>query len=59
MSSYIVSPKADEDLLKIWQYLYVLFVTVYSYMIAYRPQPPVEIVRVLHGSRDLRRVLGT
>src|SRR5258708_7386337 len=27
----------------------VLFFTVYSYMIVYRPGAPLEIVRVLHG----------
>jgi plasmid stabilization system protein ParE len=35
----------------------VLFFAVYSYMIIYRPGPPLEIVRVLHGKRDLKRIL--
>jgi plasmid stabilization system protein ParE len=35
----------------------VLFFTVYSYMIVYRPGMPLEIVRVLHGNRDLKRIL--
>ena len=35
----------------------VLFFTVYSYMIVYRPGAPPEIVRVLHGKRDLKRIL--
>ena len=96
MSSYIVSPKADEDLLEIWcqlderagvemanrveSKLYaafealgrnprightrtdltshpVLFFSVYSYMIVYTPQAPIGIARVLHGKRNLQRVL--
>jgi plasmid stabilization system protein ParE len=98
MSSYVVSPEADEDIFEVWRYLYeragveianrveselysafdalaqnprighkrsdltshpVLFFTVYSYMIVYRPRTPLEIARVLHGKRDLRRILGT
>jgi toxin ParE1/3/4 len=98
MSSYIVSPLADEDVFEVWRYLYeraglevanrvetelyaafetlaqnprightradltshsVLFFTVYSYMIVYRPRTPLEIARVLHGKRDLRRILRT
>jgi hypothetical protein len=35
----------------------VLFWTVYSYMIVYRPHTPLEIARVLHGKRNLRRIL--
>ena len=35
----------------------VLFFSVYQYMIVYRRAEPVEIVAVLHGKRDLRRVL--
>ena len=34
----------------------VFFFTVYSYMIVYRPDTPLEIARVLHGKRDLRRI---
>ena len=95
MSSYVLSPQADEDIFEIWRYLYerggdeiadrveseiyaafdalaqnprighqrsdltsypVLFFTVYSYMIVYRAQAPLEIARVLHGRRDLRRI---
>lgn len=37
----------------------VLFFAVYSYLIVYRPDVPVEIVRVLHGKRDIRRILQT
>ena len=29
----------------------------HSYMIVYRPQDPLEIVAVLHGSRDLDKAL--
>lgn len=36
----------------------VLFVAVYSYMIVYRPHTPLEIARVLHGKRDLKRILA-
>jgi antitoxin ParD1/3/4/toxin ParE1/3/4 len=36
----------------------VLFFTLYSYMIVYRSANPVEIVRVLHGRRDLKRILS-
>jgi antitoxin ParD1/3/4/toxin ParE1/3/4 len=35
----------------------VLFFTVYSYMIVYRVGTPLEIVRVLHGNRNLKRIL--
>jgi plasmid stabilization system protein ParE len=35
----------------------VLFFTVYSYMIVYRAHTPLEISRVLHGKRDLKRIL--
>ena len=98
MSSYVVSPRADEDNYELWRYLNkragveianqveaelyaafdalaqnprighkrsdltsypVLFFTVYSYMIVYRPHIPLEIDRVLHGKRDLRRILRT
>ena len=35
----------------------VLFWPVYSYLIVYRPNTkPLEIVRVLHGKRDVRTV---
>src|ERR1039458_6660809 len=37
----------------------VLFWPVYSYLIIYRPDSkPLEILRVLHGNRDVTRVLG-
>jgi plasmid stabilization system protein ParE len=35
----------------------VHFFAVYSYMIVYRSREPLEIVRVLHGRRNLRRIL--
>jgi plasmid stabilization system protein ParE len=35
----------------------VLFFAVYSYMIVYRPRTQIEIARVLHGKRDLKRIL--
>jgi hypothetical protein len=35
----------------------VLFFSVYQYMIVYRRAATVEIVAVLHGKRDLRRLL--
>lgn len=36
----------------------VLFWPVYPYLIVYNPAPrPIEIVRVLHGARDLRALL--
>jgi plasmid stabilization system protein ParE len=35
------------------------FFSVYSYLIVYRPDSrPLEIIRVLHASRDVRRLLG-
>ena len=38
----------------------VRFFTVYSYLIVYRPQDkPLRIVSILHGSRDVARVLKT
>jgi plasmid stabilization system protein ParE len=34
------------------------FWLVYSYLIIYRPEArPLQVVRVLHGSRDVRRIL--
>jgi plasmid stabilization system protein ParE len=40
---------ADERL-RVW--------TVYSYLIIYRPdRKPIEVLRVIHGSRDLRRAM--
>ena len=35
----------------------VLFWPVGSYLIVYRAQPSIEIVRVLHAARDLRKIL--
>jgi plasmid stabilization system protein ParE len=35
----------------------VLFFTIYSYMIVYRSTTPIEIVRVLHGRRNVRVLL--
>ena len=36
----------------------VRFWRVWSYMVVYRPDAePIEIVRVLHGARDLRELL--
>ena len=36
----------------------VLFFLVYSYLVVYRPEKrPLEIVAVIHGARDVRRVL--
>jgi plasmid stabilization system protein ParE len=35
------------------------FWTVYSYLIAYYPDTsPLQIVRVIHGARDVKRILG-
>jgi plasmid stabilization system protein ParE len=37
----------------------VRFFSVYSYLIMYRPETdPLEIVRVLHGARDVGAILG-
>lgn len=33
------------------------FVAVWSYLIVYRLRSPVEIVRVVHGARDVARAL--
>jgi len=33
------------------------FYPVWSYLVIYRPSDPVEIVRVLHGARDVAREL--
>jgi len=35
----------------------VLFFSVYQYMIVYRRATTVEIVAILHGKRDLKRLL--
>ena len=37
----------------------VLFFSVYQYMIVYRRTELVEIVAVLHGKRDVKRLLQT
>lgn len=37
----------------------VLFSSVYQYMIVYRRAKTVEIVAVLHGKRDIKRLLRT
>lgn len=35
------------------------FFLVYSYLIVYRPDPrPLQVIRVLHASRDVRSLLG-
>ena len=37
----------------------VRFWSVFKYLVIYRPETkPLEIVRVLHGSRDVKRLLG-
>jgi antitoxin ParD1/3/4 len=37
----------------------VRFFAVYSYLIVYRPETkPLQVVAILHGSRDLERVLS-
>src|SRR5207247_6881512 len=37
----------------------IRFWCVYSYLIAYRPETkPLEIIRVVHGARDLTRFFG-
>jgi plasmid stabilization system protein ParE len=35
----------------------VLFYTLYQYMVVYRVGSPLEIIAVLHGKRDLKRIL--
>ncbi len=37
----------------------VLFYAVWSYLVIYKPDTrPLEIVRVLHGARDVEAILG-
>ena len=37
----------------------VLFWPVYSYLIIYRPHTkPLEILRILHGKRNIKNILG-
>jgi plasmid stabilization system protein ParE len=37
----------------------VRFFAVYSYLIVYRPEiKPLEIVSILHGNRDVAKILG-
>ena len=36
----------------------VLFFTLYSYMIVYRVKTSLEIVRVLHGRRNVKQILS-
>lgn len=36
------------------------FWSVYSYLIVYQPEPaPIQIIRVLHGARDITELLKT
>ena len=35
----------------------VRFWPVHSYLVVYRPGNPLRIVRVIHGKRDVRRIL--
>lgn len=36
------------------------FFRVYKYLIIYRPETtPVQVVRVLHGARDVQAILGS
>jgi plasmid stabilization system protein ParE len=97
VTGYIIAPEADDDIYKIWRFLYtrasldtanrveaelyaafadlartpgqghkrsdltshpVLFFILYSYLIVYRARIPLEIVRVLHGNRNVKRILG-
>ena len=38
---------------------HVRFWSVFKYLVIYRPETePLEIVRVLHGRRDVKRILG-
>ena len=37
----------------------LLFWAVYSYLIIYQPEKPVNIIAVLHGSRDVKKLLKT
>ena len=44
-------PLLPSDALRVWP--------VYSYLIIYAPATkPLQIIRILHGSRELRRLLG-
>jgi toxin ParE1/3/4 len=36
----------------------VRFWRVHSYLVIYRASKPIRIVRVLHGKRDVKRLLG-
>jgi plasmid stabilization system protein ParE len=36
----------------------VFFFTVYQYMIVYRKSQPLEVAAVLHGKRDMERILA-
>jgi plasmid stabilization system protein ParE len=36
----------------------VFFFAVYQYMIVYRKSNPLEIAAVIHGKRDVERILG-
>ncbi len=37
----------------------VLFFALYQYLIVYRAKTPLEIVRVIHGRRNVERILKT
>jgi antitoxin ParD1/3/4/toxin ParE1/3/4 len=36
----------------------VFFFAVYQYMVVYRKSQPLEIAAVIHGRRDVERILG-
>jgi len=74
MSAFLLSPEADEELVRAFEMLAqtpgighrrtdltshpVFFFAVYQYMVVYRKSQPLEIAAVIHGRRDVERILG-
>lgn len=49
MKRYLLTPAAKADLVEIY---------IYSFLIVYRPSTrPLQVIRVLRGARDVRRIL--
>ncbi len=65
MSSYVVSPQADEDIFEIWRYLCQkasldaanrVEEEIYCGVLS-TASTHLEIVRVLHGRRNVKQIL--
>lgn len=68
MSDYVLSPEAEEDLGDLALLGTgsrcldggphpVFFYPVYEYLIVYRKSVPLEVAAIIHGKRDVQRLL--